>query len=87
MEEDCIKKVNLEGRVSMCLLVLISCSMSAIMTGKAACSDDMKEACDIVELSWLLRKALRLLDTLEVTSGLHAASFDVPSFQENSCQH
>ena len=32
------------------------------------CSDDMKEACDLVDLSWVLRKALKLLDTLEVRS-------------------
>ena len=71
----------------MCLLVLIPCTMSATMTGEAACSDDMKEACEIVELSWLLRKALRLLDILEVNSGLYAAIFDIPSFQYYSCQH
>ncbi|KAK9862509.1 hypothetical protein WJX84_002777 [Apatococcus fuscideae] len=45
---------------------------NASVTGKwkkiASRSDDMKEACDIVELSWLLRKALRLLDTLEVNN-------------------
>ncbi|KAK9831170.1 hypothetical protein WJX74_005878 [Apatococcus lobatus] len=29
-------------------------------------SDDMKEACDMVDLSWVLRKGLKLLDTLEV---------------------
>lgn len=31
-------------------------------------SDDMTDACDMVELSWVLRKALKLLDMLEVSS-------------------
>jgi len=29
-------------------------------------SDSMQEACDIVELKWVLRRALAILNTLEV---------------------
>ncbi len=29
-------------------------------------SDSMQEACDVVELKWVLRRALAILNTLEV---------------------
>ena len=37
-------------------------------------SDDMTEACDLVELNWVLRRALFLLNTLEVRAGPATAS-------------
>ena len=38
-------------------------------------SDSMQQACDVVQLKWVLKRALAILNTLEVPT--HAAGFSV----------
>lgn len=38
-------------------------------------SDSMQQACDVVQLKWVLKRALAILNTLEVLT--HAAGFSL----------